>query len=39
VRVLKSFTSTFRDSQGHVLFGPWAITDLSGAQNLNRKFA
>jgi feruloyl esterase len=32
VRVLKSFTSTFRDSQGHVLFGPWAITDLSGAQ-------
>ena len=32
VRVLKSYTSTFRNSQGHVLFGPWAITDLSGAQ-------
>ena len=32
MRVLKSFTSTFRDSQGHALFGPWAITDLAGAQ-------
>ena len=32
VRVLKSYTSPFRNSQGHVLFGPWAITDLSGAQ-------
>ncbi len=32
VRVLKSYTSTFRNSQGSVLFGPWALTDLSGAQ-------
>ena len=32
VRVLKSYTSPFRDTRGHVLFGPWAITDLSGAQ-------
>jgi feruloyl esterase len=32
VRVLKSYTSSFLNSQGHVLFGPWAITDLSGAQ-------
>jgi feruloyl esterase len=32
VRVLKSYTSSFRNSQGHVLFGPWALTDLSGAQ-------
>ena len=32
VRVLKSYTSPFRDAQGHVLFGPWAITDRSGAQ-------
>jgi feruloyl esterase len=32
VRVLKSYTSPFRDKQGHVLFGPWAITDLSGVQ-------
>jgi feruloyl esterase len=30
MRVLKSYTSPFRDTQGHVLFGPWAITDLSG---------
>ena len=34
VRVLKSYTSPFRDRQGHVLFGPWAITDLSGPQGL-----
>ena len=32
VRVLKSYTSPFRDTQGHVVFGPWAITDLSGPQ-------
>jgi feruloyl esterase len=32
MRVLKSYTSPFRDMRGHVLFGPWAITDLSGAQ-------
>lgn len=32
VRVLKSYTSTFRNSRGRVLFGPWALTDLSGAQ-------
>ena len=32
MRVLKSYTSPFRDTQGHVLFGPWAITDLSGPQ-------
>jgi feruloyl esterase len=32
VRMLKSYTSPFRDKQGHVVFGPWAITDLSGAQ-------
>ena len=34
VRVLKSFTSPFGDSQGRVVFGPWAITDLSGLQGL-----
>ncbi len=34
VRVLKSYTSPFRDTQGRVLFGPWAITDLSGPQGL-----
>lgn len=34
VRVLKSFTSPFRDTQGRVVFGPWAITDLSGLQGL-----
>ncbi len=34
MRVLKSFTSPFRDARGHVLFGPWAITDLSGPQGL-----
>jgi tannase/feruloyl esterase len=32
MRVLKSFTSPFRDTRGHVLFGPWAITNLSGPQ-------
>ena len=30
VRVLKSYTSPFRDTRGRVVFGPWAITDLSG---------
>jgi feruloyl esterase len=34
MRVLKSFTSPFRDTSGHVVFGPWAITDLSGPQGL-----
>jgi feruloyl esterase len=34
VRMLKSYTSPFRDTQGRVLFGPWAITDLSGPQGL-----
>jgi Tannase and feruloyl esterase len=34
VRVLKSYTSPFRDTQGRVVFGPWAITDLSGPQGL-----
>jgi feruloyl esterase len=34
VRVLKSYTSPFRDTRGRVLFGPWAITDLSGPQGL-----
>jgi feruloyl esterase len=34
MRVLKSYTSPFRDTQGHLLFGPWAITDLSGPQGL-----
>ncbi len=32
VRVLQSYTSPFRDKRGHVVFGPWAITNLSGAQ-------
>jgi feruloyl esterase len=31
-RVLTSYTSPFQDKHGHVLFGPWAITDLSGKQ-------
>lgn len=34
LRVLKSYTSPFRDRQGRVVFGPWAITDLSGLQGL-----
>ena len=34
VRVLKSYTSPFRDTQGRIVFGPWAITDLSGLQGL-----
>ena len=34
VRVLKSYTSPFRDTQGKIVFGPWAITDLAGAQGL-----
>src|SRR5262249_21968429 len=34
VRVLKSYTSPFRDARGRVLFGPWAITNLSGPQGL-----
>jgi feruloyl esterase len=34
VRVLKSYTSPFRDTRGRALFGPWAITDLSGPQGL-----
>ncbi len=34
VRVLQSYTSPFRDKHGHVVFGPWAITDLSGPQGL-----
>ena len=34
VRVLKSYTSPFHDTHGHVVFGPWAITDLSGPQGL-----
>ena len=34
VRVLKSYTSPFHDTHGHVVFGPWALTDLSGPQGL-----
>jgi feruloyl esterase len=34
VRLLKSYTSVFHDTRGNVLFGPWAITDLSGPQGL-----
>jgi feruloyl esterase len=34
VRVLKSYTSPFFDTHGHVVFGPWALTDLSGPQGL-----
>ena len=29
VRVLKSYTSPFRDRRGRVVFTPWAITDLA----------
>jgi feruloyl esterase len=32
VRVLKSYTSSFRDIRGKLLFGPWALTDLTGIQ-------
>jgi feruloyl esterase len=35
VRVLKSYTSPFHDTRGRVLFGPWAITDLSGPRGLS----
>ncbi len=34
VRELKSYTSPFHDTHGHVVFGPWALTDLSGPQGL-----
>ncbi len=34
MRVMKSYTSRFHDTQGHVVFGPWALTDLSGPQGL-----
>ena len=34
VRVLKSYTAPFYDTHGHVVFGPWALTDLSGPQGL-----
>ena len=34
VRVLKSYTSPFRDTRGRVVFDRWAITDLSGPQGL-----
>ena len=34
VRELKSYTSPFPDTHGHVVFGPWALTDLSGPQGL-----
>ena len=34
VRMLKTYTSPFRDTRGRVVFGPWAITDLSGSQGL-----
>ena len=34
MRVLQAYTSPFRDKKGHVLFGPWALTDLSGAQGV-----
>lgn len=32
VRVLNSYTSPVRDKRGHVIFGPWAITNLAGPQ-------
>jgi len=32
MQVMKVFTSPFHDSHGHVVFGPWAITDLAGSQ-------
>jgi feruloyl esterase len=32
VRLLKTYTSPFHDTQGHVVFGPWALTDLAGPQ-------
>ncbi len=35
MRVLKSYTSPFRDRNGHVIFGPWAITDLQGSQGVD----
>ena len=34
MRVMKSYTSPFHDTHGHVVFGPWALTDLSGPQGL-----
>ena len=34
MRVLKSYSSPFHDTHGHVVFGPWALTDLSGPQGL-----
>ncbi len=35
LRVLKSYTSPFRDARGHDLFGPWAITDMAGSQGVD----
>jgi feruloyl esterase len=32
--VLRSATSPFSDAHGHVLIGPWAITDLQGPQGV-----
>jgi len=34
MRVLQAYTSTFRDPKGRVVFGPWALTDLAGAQGV-----
>lgn len=35
MQVMKVYTSPFHDRRGHVVFGPWAITDLHGPQGVN----
>jgi len=34
MQVLKTYTSPFHDRHGKTVFGPWAITDLAGAQGV-----
>ncbi len=34
MQVVKTYTSPFHDRHGKTVFGPWAITDLAGAQGV-----
>jgi feruloyl esterase len=34
VRMFKSYSSPFRDSHGRTVFGPWALTNMLGAQGV-----
>ena len=35
MQVLKSYTSPFRDTHGHLVFGPWTLTDMAGSQGVD----